>query len=490
MSQGSNQIQSQTQQQTQTLSPQQILVVKLLELPTVELEERVHAEILDNPALEEGREESAAGDEPELENGDEAEANDYNTADDYLTDDDIPDYKLQDNNRSNREQAEEIPFSDAVSFYETLKEQLSEQELNEHQRELAEYIIGSLDDDGLLRKPLDAMVDDLAIYSGIETTREELESILAIIQEFDPAGIGARGLQECLTIQIRRKMESDPNNAMLRLEERIVNECYEEFTRKHWDKITRKLEIDEETLEAAIAEITRLNPRPGASLGESIGHSMQQIVPDFIIESYDDGSINVSLNNRNVPELRLNREFSDMIDENTRNRHNQSKESKEAFLFLKQKIDAAQGFIDAVKQRQNTLLTTMRTIVELQRPFFTEGDESLLRPMILKDVAERSGFDISTISRVTNSKYAQTDFGIYPLKFFFSDGYTTESGEEMSVREIRRILKECIAGEDKKKPLTDDELSEILKGKGYPMARRTVAKYRQQLNIPVARLRR
>jgi RNA polymerase sigma-54 factor len=250
------------------------------------------------------------------------------------------------------------------------------------------------------------------------------------------------------------------------------------------------LEIDEPTFDAAIAEITRLNPRPGASMGEAIGRNVQQIVPDFIIDTYDDGTINVSLNSRNVPELRLNREFSEMVEEHNKNRANQSKESKEAFMFLKQKMDAAQGFIDAVKQRQHTLLTTMQTIVELQRPFFTEGDESLLRPMILKDVAERSKLDISTVSRVSNSKYAQTNFGIFPLKYFFSDGYTTENGEEMSVREIRRILKECIDNENKKKPLTDDELTEILKEKGYPIARRTVAKYRQQLNIPVARLRR
>ncbi len=491
MSQGSNQIQSQVQQQVQTLSPQQILVIKLLELPTVELEERVHAELLDNPALEEGHDESTSDEHTEMTHDIDNEGdNDYDTTDDYLTDDDIPDYKLQDNNRSKDEQAEEIPFSDTISFYETLKEQLGEQPLDEHKRELGEYIIGSLDDDGLLRKSLDTMVDDLAIYAGVTTNRDELNEVLEIIQEFDPAGIGARDLRECLLLQIKRKIENDPDNKLLQVEERIIAECYEEFTRKHWDKIVRRLEIDEPTFDAAIAEITRLNPRPGASMGEAIGRNVQQIVPDFIIDTYDDGTINVSLNSRNVPELRLNREFSEMVEEHNKNRANQSKESKEAFMFLKQKMDAAQGFIDAVKQRQHTLLTTMQTIVELQRPFFTEGDESLLRPMILKDVAERSKLDISTVSRVSNSKYAQTNFGIFPLKYFFSDGYTTENGEEMSVREIRRILKECIDNENKKKPLTDDELTEILKEKGYPIARRTVAKYRQQLNIPVARLRR
>ena len=268
----------------------------------------------------------------------------------------------------------------------------------------------------------------------------------------------------------------------MELEERVIRDYYEEFTRKHWEKIIRKLDVDEDTFNEVISEITKLNPRPGASLGETIGRNFQQIIPDFIVETYDDGTINVSLNNRNVPELRMSRDFTEMVEEHTKNKFNQTKESKETMMFLKQKMDAAQGFIDAIKQRQNTLMTTMQAIIDLQRPFFLEGDESLLKPMILKDVAERTGLDISTISRVSNS--------IYQLKFFFVDGYTTEDGEEMSVREIRKILKECIDSEDKKKPLTDDELAEILKEKGYPIARRTVAKYRQQLNIPVARLRK
>ena len=493
MAQGSRQIQSQAQQQVQTLSPQQILVVKLLELPAVELEDRIHAELLENPALEEGKEETGTddyADNERSEDGSEDGSNDYDSLGDYLTEDDIPDYKLQENNRSKNEQAEEIPFSDATSFYEILKEQLRERNLTEHQTELAEYLIGSLDDDGLLRKTLESISDELAIYAGINATEEELSEVLDIIQDFDPAGIGARTLQECLLIQIHRKREKGKPNPILDLEERIINDCYEEFTRKHWDKIIRRLDIDEDTFNDAIAEITKLNPRPGASLGEAIGKNLQQIVPDFIVETYDDGTINVSLNNRNVPELRMSRDFTEMLEEHTKNRANQSKESKEAMMFLKQKVDAAQGFIDAVKQRQNTLMTTMEAIIDLQRPFFLEGDESLLRPMILKDVAERTGLDISTISRVSNSKYAQTNFGIYSLKYFFSDGYTTEDGEEMSVREIKKILKECIDSEDKKKPLTDDELADILKVKGYPIARRTVAKYRQQLNIPVARLRK
>lgn len=484
------QIQSQNQQQVQTLSPQQILVVKLLELSTVEFEDRIHSELLENPALDEGKEEETVTDVMTPEADGEMENTEYDAMKDYLNDDDIPDYKLQDNNRSRGESQEEIPIAGDVSFYEVLREQLKERDLTEHQFELAEYLIGSLDDDGLLRKSLESICDELAIYIGINTDEKELEEVLGIIQDFDPAGIGARTLQECLLIQLRRKLEADPKNELLKLEEKIISDCYEEFIKKHWEKIQKKLDISEERLREAITDITRLNPRPGASLGESIGRNMQQIIPDFIIESFDDGTITVTLNSRNAPELRMSREFSELAHTYSENPQTLNKESKEAFLFLKQKMDAAQGFINAVKQRQNTMMSTMEAIVDFQRAFFAEGDESRLRPMILKDIAERTSLDISTISRVSNSKYAQTNFGIYPLKYFFSDGYTTEDGEELSVREIKRILKECIDAEDQKKPLTDDELSDILKEKGYPIARRTVAKYRQQLNIPVARLRK
>ncbi len=482
--------QTQAQQQIQTLSPQQILAVKLLELPTVELEERIHAELLDNPALEEGKESSAEAEEQDSYLDGEAERDSDSSEDlslgDYRTEDDIPDYKLQENNRSKGETAEEIPFSDSISFYETLKEQLDMQHLTPEEKQLGEYLIGSLDDDGMLRKSTEALLDELAIYQGVYTTAEELEHVLSIIQDFDPAGIGARDLQECLLLQIKRK----ENTPLKQVELDIISKCCDEFTKKNKERIMQKLGISEETYQAAVAELTKLNPRPGSSLGEVIGKNMQQIIPDFIVDTEEDGTISLSLNNRNVPELRLSREFSEMLDEHTRNKANQSKESKDAMMFLKQKVDAAQGFINAVKQRQQTLLSTMQAIIDLQRPFFQEGDESLLRPMILKDVAERAQLDISTVSRVSNSKYVQTNFGIYSLKFFFSDGYTTESGEELSVREIKRILKECVDQEDKQKPYTDDELADILKEKGYPIARRTVAKYRQQLNIPVARLRR
>ena len=492
MTQYSRQVQTQAQQQVQTLSPQQILVVKLLELPTLELEERIHSELLDNPALEEGKEPSEDHEDHEdnFATDEDGEPNsDYGedlSLGDYRTEDDIPDYKLQENNRSKGETPEEIPFSDNVSFYETLKEQLDMQDLTPEEKQLGEYLIGSLDDDGLLRKSTESLMDELAIYQGIYTSPEQLEHVLSIIQDFDPAGIGARSLQECLLLQIQRK----ENSPLKQIELDIIGKCCDEFTRKNKDKIIQKLGITEEQYNAATAELTKLNPRPGSSLGETIGKNLQQIIPDFIVDTEDDGTVTLTLNNRNVPELRLSREFTEMLDEHTRNKANQSKESKDALMFLKQKVDAAQGFINAVKQRQQTLLSTMQAIIALQLPFFQDGDESRLRPMILKDVAERAKLDISTVSRVSNSKYVQTNFGIYPLKFFFSDGYTTESGEELSVREIKRILKECVDNENKEKPYTDDELADMLKAKGYPIARRTVAKYRQQLNIPVARLRR
>lgn len=492
MTQYSRQVQTQAQQQVQTLSPQQILVVKLLELPTLELEERIHSELLDNPALEEGKEPSEDHEDHEdnFATDEDGEPNsDYGedlSLGDYRTEDDIPDYKLQENNRSKGETPEEIPFSDNVSFYETLKEQLDMQDLTPEEKQLGEYLIGSLDDDGLLRKSTESLMDELAIYQGIYTSPEQLEHVLSIIQDFDPAGIGARSLQECLLLQIQRK----ENSPLKQIELDIIGKCCDEFTRKNKDKIIQKLGITEEQYNAATAELTKLNPRPGSSLGETIGKNLQQIIPDFIVDTEDDGTVTLTLNNRNVPELRLSREFTEMLDEHTRNKANQSKESKDALMFLKQKVDAAQGFINAVKQRQQTLLSTMQAIIDLQLPFFQDGDESRLRPMILKDVAERAKLDISTVSRVSNSKYVQTNFGIYPLKFFFSDGYTTESGEELSVREIKRILKECVDNENKEKPCTDDELADMLKAKGYPIARRTVAKYRQQLNIPVARLRR
>lgn len=489
MGQGSQQVQTQSQQQIQTLSPQQILVVKLLELPAMELEERIRAEILDNPALEEGKENISPEAEGDYEASNEDE-NTYNYEDlslgDYRSEDDIPDYKLQEHNRSKGETPEEIPFSDSISFYETLKEQLNMLRLTEEDEIIAEYLIGSLDDDGLLRKNIDTLIDELAIYRGIYIKAQDIERILKIIQDFDPAGIGARNLQECLLLQVQRK----PESPLKQIESDIIETCFDDFIRKNKSKIIQKLNLSEDMYQEAVNELTKLNPRPGSSLGEVIGKNFQQIIPDFTVETENDNTITFSLNNRNIPELRLSREFTELLEEHTTNKENQSKESKDAFLFLKQKVDAAQGFINAIKQRQQTLTLTMQAIIDLQKPFFLEGDESLLKPMILKDVAERTQLDISTISRVSNSKYVQTNYGIYPLKFFFSDGFTNQKGEELSAREIKLILKECIEHEDKNNPYTDDELTDILKEKGYPIARRTTAKYRQQLNIPIARLRR
>ena len=495
MAQGSRQIQTQAQQQIQTLSPQQILVVKLLELPAIELEDRVRAELLENPALEEGKEDTPGDEYPDTPDA-ETDSEDggdtsYDSLSDYLNEDDIPDYKLQENNRSKGEQAEEIPFSDATSFYETLRQQLGEQDLTPHQRELAEYLIGSLDDDGLLRKSLDSISDELAIYAGIDASPEELEEVLKIIQDFDPAGLGARTLQECLLIQIRRKeaQRPMPSPPQYYIEEDILTQCYEEFTRKHYDKIIKGLDIDETALKRAIREITTLDPKPCASWGGSMETALSQIIPDFVVEAVN-GELILSMNNRGIPDMRINREYAEMFQDYAGNKANQTTQMKEAVQFVKQKLDSAQWFIDAIKQRQETLQRTMETIILLQRDFFLTGDEATLRPMILKDVAERAGYDISTISRVSNSKYVQTNFGIYPLKYFFSESMQTDSGEEISTREVKKIMKEHIDGEDKRKPLTDEELASILKEKGYIIARRTVAKYREQLGIPVARLRK
>ena len=487
----SRQILTQSQQLVQTVTAQQVLASKLMELPALELEERVRAELLDNPALDEGREDGEGRDEEADYNTDEEGNPVTETADeislgDYRTEDDIPDYRLRDYNRQSTTAPEDIPFSDSVSFYETLMEQLDMHNMTDEEKELGEYLIGSLDDDGLLRKSLETIADELAIYHGIETTTEELEKVLKTIQTFDPAGIGARNLKECLLLQIGRKEDSE----MKRTETDIIDKCFDEFTRKNKERIIQKLGITEESYNRAFAELVKLNPRPGSSMGEVVGKNMQQIVPDFFVDTDDNGNVTFSLNGRGTPELRLNRDFTRMIDEYAHDKSSQSRQSKDAVLFLKQKIDTAQGFINAVKQRQRTLTVTMKAIIELQLPFFQEGDETLLRPMILKDVAELAKLDISTVSRVTGSKYVQTNFGIYPLKYFFGDGYVTETGEELSVREIKRILKECVDGENKETPYTDDELAEILGNKGYPIARRTVAKYRLQLNIPVARLRR
>lgn len=478
----------QTQSQTQglTLSPQQVMALKLIELPTVEFEEKVRAELIENPALEEGKEETLPTEENTYEEDSAQESVEDWDLGDYRTEDDIPDYKLREDNYSTENKAENIPFSDSVSFYETLLQQLDMQDLSAHEWEIGEYIIGSLDDDGWLRKSIESIVDELTIYRGIETDVAEVEHVLHTIQDFDPAGIGARDLKECLLLQIERKTDSPIKD----LAYKIISKYTDDFTHKRKERLMASLGIDEVTYTEVWSELTKLNPRPGSSMGEVIGKNLQQITPDFIVETDTEGGLNLTLNGRNVPELRLSQDFLLMIEEYSHTKKENQRESREALLFLKQKIESAQNFINAVKQRRETLTATMTTILELQKNFFVEGDESVLRPMILKDVADRTGLDISTISRVSNSKYVQTDFGIFPLKYFFSDGYTTAEGEELSVKHIKRILKETIETENKNEPYTDEELVLKLKEQGFDLARRTIAKYRQQLQIPVARLRK
>lgn len=487
-----NLTQTQALKQTQSLTPQQLQVVRMLEMPVSELEECIHTELLDNAALVTKDDDLDSNNDAEENSGDDLSMDSDPSAvrdsslDDYSSEDDTPDWLLERSSNQNARQEQEIPFSENNTFYEELDKQIGEHDLTEHQQELVKYLIGSLDDDGLLRKDLTSIEDELMIYHNVMVKDGELEQALKVLQSFDPAGIGARTLQECLLIQLDRRKETRYRT----LEIEIIKNYFEDFTHKHWERVQQRLELSDEDFKQVIFDLTHLNPRPGSSLGEITGKNFQQILPDFIVDTDDDGNISISLNNGNIPELHISRSFRDSLEDLARRKDKISKSAREGLLYTKQKIDAAQGFINAVKQRQMTLYSTMKAIVSLQRPFFLEGDESLLKPMILKDVADRTGLDVSTISRVSNSKYVQTNYGIYPLKFFFSDGYTTENGEELSTREIRRILKECIDKEDKKRPMTDEALANILKDKGYPIARRTVAKYREQLGVPVARMRK
>lgn len=474
----------------QKLSPQQIQLIRLLELPAIELEERIKHELEENPALEEGKEFLDDLDRSENE-GESFEVHDSDLTveesidlGDYRTEDDIPDYKLRELTER-AEKKEEIPFSVSESLNEYLLQQLGLRDLSERHVKIAEYIIGNIDDNGYLRRDLSAIADDLIFQAGLDVTEQDIEEVLSVIQDFEPVGVGARDLQECLLLQLTKQDEDTTKGLAIR----ILTEFFEEFTRKHYDKIMRGLELDEDIMKKVIREITMLNPKPCANWGDSTETTFSQVVPDFVVEAIN-GDLILSLNNRGIPEMRISREYTEMFEDYTNNKMNQTTQMKEAVLFVKQKLDSAQWFIEAIKQRQETLQRTMETIISLQRNFFLSGDEASLRPMILKDVAERSGYDISTISRVSNSKYVQTNFGIYPLKYFFSESIQTDSGEEISTREVKAILKEYIEGEDKRKPLTDEELAALLKEKGYVIARRTVAKYREQLEIPVARLRK
>ncbi|HEY5590841.1 MAG TPA: RNA polymerase factor sigma-54 [Paludibacter sp.] len=471
----------------QKLSPAQIQVIKMLEVPTLELEERIRQELEENPALEEGAEVDNENNDSEddLSNEDGGNNDDVDL-EEYMSDDDIPDYKLKANNTSKDDKHEDIPFSIGMTFHEFLIDQVGLLKLSEKDRILTEYVIGNIDDEGYLRRRPEAMVDDIVFQAGIQTTDEEIYRIIKEVQLLDPAGVGASNLQECLKLQLERK---EPTAETI-LAKRLITEYFDEFSKKHYDKILRGLDMDDVMLKKVMSEIIHLNPKPGNAWGGNIlEKSMSTIVPDFMLEN-DENHLTVHLNNSNIPELRVNTTYNEMFQDYTGNKQNQSREMKDAVMFVKQKIDSARWFIDAVKQRQQTLLTTMMAIVEFQKAFFIEGDDTYLKPMILKDIADRTGYDISTISRVSNSKYIQTEFGIFPVKYFFSESMTNDSGEEVSTREIKQILQECIDNEDKRKPVNDDALVDVLKTKGYIIARRTIAKYREQLNIPVARMRK
>ena len=504
-----NQIQEQSQQQklVQATNRQQLLQASLVELPLMQLVDRVNTEMNDNPALEL----ESPYDEPgypdselptlnsELSNDSpDSSDDDYETLnereerqsalDDALSnigrdDDELPVYM---GGSDLSDEREEMVYGQSTSFYDQLKEQMDMLDMTPRQHDIMEYLIGSLDDDGLLRKRLDAISDELAIYYNIDAPESEIRQVQVMLQGFDPAGIGAGSLQECLLLQIARREPSLLKDLMTR----VINDYFEDFTRKHWGRIRSSLSLSEAQSEQLFQELRRLNPRPGASLGETMGRSLQQITPDFIVDTHDDGTVTFTLNNGELPELKISQSFVDSMNEFQQNREHMSRQSKEALLYIKKKVDAAQSFIEALKMRRRTLTVTMRTIIQLQHQFFVDGDEASLRPMILKDVAEKTGLDLSTVSRVSNSKYAQTRWGTFPLRHFFSDSYVTQSGEELSTRQIKAALRDLVDAEDPTRPLSDDDIRSALAERGFPIARRTVAKYREKLGIPIARLRK
>ena len=476
----------------QKLSPQQIQLMKLLQVPTASLEERIKEEIEENPALEMGAEEYEAEDdandtsdtfEDEDSSSEDEISQDFNEYDD---DGEIADYKLKDDHVPELQESGSIPHPSSISLHDMLVEQLRLLNLNPTQSIIAEQIIGSIDDDGYLRRDTNSIVDDLAFKQNIETSEKEVETLIASIQLFDPPGIAARDVRESLLIQLRRKLKL-ASNVVQKIALRIIDFHFDEFTKRHFEKIIKSLEISEDQLKEAITEIKKLNPRPGAHF-DSINKAEQYIVPDFFVYN-NNGKPELTLNQRNAPELKVSEEYRGMLKDYEKG-SKKDKRQKEAVTFIKQKIDAAKWFIDAIKQRQHTLIITMQAIIDHQKNFFITGDETALRPMILRDIAEKTDLDISTISRVANSKFVQTEFGSFRLKHFFSESLSTDSGEEVSTREVKTILQEFIDAEDKHNPLSDDVLTEMLQAKGYNIARRTVAKYREMLNIPVARLRK
>ena len=458
----------------QKLSPQQIQGIKLLELPTIQLEQRIKQEIEENPVLE------------EEEKKDDETRNDNTSIEEYIrSEESAASYKLRTNNASKNDEHYRPTLSEHKSLGDFLAEQLSYHDLTAKEDVIARFIIGTLDDDGYLRRPIEAITDDIAFTQGIEVTDQEVVKVIGVIQQLDPAGIGARSLGECLLIQLRQLRNQTPS---VRLAIRILQSHYAEFVKKHYDRLMQRLGVDEDQFRDAIEEIIGLNPKPANGYTDESFSVSPNIIPDFILD-YHNGAFELQLSSRGIPDLKINRSYLKMAEDALAAKNN-SDADKEALQFIKQKIDSARWFISAIKQRQETLTKTMWAILDFQKEYFTEGDEALLKPMILKDIADRTGFDISTISRVVNSKYIQTHFGIFLLKYFFSEGLQTESGEEVSTREIKRILAECIENEDKRDPMTDEALMEILLSKGYKIARRTVAKYREMLGIPVARLRK
>ena len=498
MSQSQIQEQKLEQKLQQSISQQQLLQSQLIELPLQQFAERIETEMHDNPALETTADDSEYSEFPEYSENSENSSDDFDSQREREERSDALDAALENIGRddedlpvyhggmSTSEEREEMVLGDAQSFYDQLLEQVGELELSEQERYVMEYLIRSLDDDGLLRTSLDTISEELAIYHGIDLTTEQIEDVLRHLQQLDPAGIGARSLQECLLLQVARREKSRLTDLM----RQVLTDHFEAFTKKHWDKIQHVLGLSDLQIDELLRELRRLNPKPGAAMGETIGRSMQQITPDFIVDTQDDGTITFSLNSGDLPTLQVSQSFADLLKDYQNNKDGLSRQMKEALLYTKQKVDAAQSFIDAVQTRRRTLTLTMKAIIRLQHRFFEEGDESLLRPMILKDVAEKTGLDLSTISRVSNSKYVQTRWGMFPLKYFFSDGYVTENGEELSTREIKAALRDIVEAEDKRKPMSDEALCDALKAKGYPIARRTVAKYREQLGIPIARLRK
>ncbi|MEO9952596.1 RNA polymerase factor sigma-54 [Nonlabens sp.] len=473
---------------SQKLSPQQIQLMKLIQLPTQAFEQRVKSELEENPALDSGKEKSEDeydeySNQDDYDDGNETIETDINV-DDYLSDDDVPEYRTKVNNYSADDDDKSVPYAAGKSFTQTLVEQLNTRRLNEQDRAIAEFLVGSIDGSGYIRRSIEDIADDLAFTMNIYTDVDEVEKVLTVVQDLDPAGVGARSLQECLLLQLKRKNKSESNELAIKL----IRDYFDAFSKKHYSKIMTKYDITEEELRDAIDDIEHLNPKPGGSYTGGSTRIVEQVVPDFNIR-IKDGLLELTLNGRNAPELHVSRDYSNML-RGYKEAKEKTKSQKDAVMFIKQKLDGAKWFIDAIKQRQETLFVTMSTIMHYQEEYFLTGDERNLKPMILKDIADKINMDVSTVSRVANSKYVDTPYGTKLIKEFFSESMTNSDGEEVSTREIKKILETVIGEESKKKPLTDQKLAELLKEKGYPIARRTVAKYREQLDIPVARLRK